>query len=164
MEARAAAGDLVVADQDGVRPHKGRRVIVDEVVGVGLVGQPVGEGHRQVAARHRAHHQRPRPLVGPQLDVAGRAGISCFGTGHRRNLLVHYVAFQRVHDVVGVLRAEAVEYRRAVEHHDIGRDRPRRTVERGFCLRSCGQRRDEQRQPVQPDAEFRQDSILGAHF
>ncbi len=108
VEAGAAARDLVVVDQ----------LVLLRIVRIGDRRQQVGEVDRQAAARDRTHHQRTGPLVGAQLDVA--CGTGCPANRARRVGPVDDIALERVGDPVRVLRTEAVEHRRVVQHHHVG--------------------------------------------
>ena len=122
VEAGAAVKYLVVVEQLvllGVKRCSSRR-------------QQVLEVNRQAVTRSRTHYQRTRTFVFPHLGIAplGHDGIAQFVKARHTNQGVdglvrvngHHVASQRVGHPVGVLGAETVKYRRAVQYHDIRRD------------------------------------------
>ncbi|MNN46486.1 hypothetical protein D3C81_1608680 [compost metagenome] len=116
-------------------------------VRVGLEGQQVLQVHSQTVTGGHANHQRTRPLVRTQADLARHRG-----TAHRQRhaIGVDHVAAQGVHHAIGILRTEAVEHQRLVESDHVGDQIPRTTGGRLRLFALC--RAEQQRQRHQPGA------------
>ncbi len=141
MKARAAPRHLVVVvEQAGrVRGRYGRIGAVDaftllypRIAGVGKFIQQVLEPDLQALSGDATNDDWARPLVRTKLHVAKqrrrrlvdlREGLQVVAIGGIPPVDIDHVTPQGVGDPVGILRAEAVEYRRVIEYDDIRRNR-----------------------------------------
>ncbi|MNH07089.1 hypothetical protein D3C79_664720 [compost metagenome] len=87
------------------------------LVGVGLVGQQVGQVDREAVTGGYPQHNRPWALVRAQGDLARYRGPAL---AEGDLLVVHHVLTKGKHHAVGVLRAKAVEHQWLVQCHHIG--------------------------------------------
>ncbi|MNJ59173.1 hypothetical protein D3C77_548410 [compost metagenome] len=92
--------------------------VIDTVlVRVGLVGQQVLQVHGKTVTGRHPQHDRPRPLVRAQGDLARHRGAAVV---QRHLVHVDYIAAQGEHHAVGILRTEAVEHQWLIERHHVG--------------------------------------------